>query len=180
MSDSESPAAGASGLAPELYAELKQIAHARLARHRAGNTLNCTSLVHEAYLKIQASDAGPEPDAAGDHYLATVSLAMRQILVDYARVRAAPKHGGDAVRVTLQESQVAAEEASLDVLALDEALARLARHDTDLEKLVVLRFFGGLSMDRVAVALNKPKRTVERDWTRARVYLYRAMSDLER
>ena len=121
MTDGNASAADAPGdqykqeagrLDPELYGQLKQIAHARLARHRAGMTLNCTSLVHEAYLKLQGSAPGPAPDAANEHYLATASLVMRHILVDYARGHAAEKRGGDVLRVTLQESQVAAEQAS--------------------------------------------------------------------
>lgn len=158
-------------LTDELYRQLKQIARHRLQSVRPGATLDCTALVHEAYLKIsQSNSAGP---GSADHLMALASLAMRQIVVDAARRKQADKRGGGAVHVTLQESSVGDGENLFDLLELDDALNRLGERDPKLERLVVLRFFAGLSMDQVARHLGKSIRTTERDWTRARVYLYR-------
>ena len=160
-------------LSDELYHQLKQIARYRLQGMRPGATLNCTALVHEAFLKISRGEpAGPNSE---DHLLALASLAMRQILVDAARRKQTDKRGGGAIHVTLQESAVEADGNLFDLLELDDALARLAERDPELEKLVVLRFFAGLTMEQVSRVLDQSIRTTERDWTRARVYLYRAL-----
>lgn len=165
---------GLDRLSPELYEQLKQIARQRLARQSAGQTLDCTALVHEAYLKLQAAD----PDLGGghDHLLALASLAMRQILVDAARRRAAEKRGGGALHVTLQEGQVGDDGPVVDMIELDGALTRLARRDPALERLVMLRFFAGLSMPEASRILGQSLRSTERDWTRARVYLFRELA----
>lgn len=163
--------AGKHGLSPEAYHQLKHLAHAQLRSYRKGGTLNNTALVHEAFIKLLESQA-PIPAKQSSHFFAVASMAMRQILVDYTRQRHAGKRGGGALHVTLQESSVAADAPTIDLLALDEALNKLAIHDPDLEKLVVLRFFGGLNMEQVAANLGRATRSVERDWTRARVYLY--------
>lgn len=158
-----------------MYQQLKQIARQRLGSYRSGVTLDCTGLVHEAYLKISASNSEFDQGTDGDHFLAVASMAMRQILVDHARKKRADKRGGGAVHVTLQEAQVGEEARTIDLIALDDALQKLATRDADLEKLVVLRFFAGLSMDQTARILGKSLRTTERDWTRARLYLYREL-----
>ena len=103
-------------------------------------------------------------------------MAMRQILVDYVRSKKTQKSGGGAVHVTLQESAVAAESPTFDLLELDEAMQRLGAKDELLERLVVLRFFAGFSTAETAVALERSQRSVERDWARARVYLYRELN----
>lgn len=162
-------------LTPEMYQQLKSLAHYRLQSYRPSMTLNCTALVHEAFLKIQPGIEQLNGGAGGDHFLALASMAMRQILVDYVRQRKADKRGGGALHVTLQESLVPASEGEVDLLGLDAALTRLATRDAELEKLVVLRFFAGLTMEQVARALNRSKRSVERDWTRARIYLYQEL-----
>ena len=105
---------------------------------------------------------------------------MRQIIVDAARSKQAEKRGAGAIHVTLQEAAVGQEEKHLDILELDDALTRLAARDPELEKLVVLKFFAGLTMEEVARICGKSIRTTERDWTRARVYLYRYLSPDER
>jgi RNA polymerase sigma factor (TIGR02999 family) len=163
-------------LSDPVYRQLKAMAYGRLASQRAGATLNCTALVHETFLKLQNGIDQLDGGVDGEHFLALASIAMRQILVDYARHRNADKRGGGALHLTLQESLVAEEGAPVDLLALDDALSRLARRDADLEQLVTLRFFGGLSMEQLAAALGRPKRSVERDWTRARIYLYRELT----
>lgn len=162
---------GKVGLTDEMYHQLKQIARYRLQGMHPDATLNCTALVHEAFLKL--SQGKPADLVNEDHLLALASLAMRQIVVDAARRKQADKRGGGVIRVTLQESVVGNGENHFDLLELDDALTRLAERDPGLEQLVVLRFFAGLNMDQVARILGKSLRTAERDWTRARVYLYR-------
>ncbi len=175
--DGEGPASpvATAQLSEQAYQQLKQMAHGHLRSYRPGMTLNCTALVHETYLKLFPGVDNLDGGAEGDHFLALASMAMRQILVDYVRQRNAEKRGGGAVHVTLQESLVAAEDGQIDLLELDAALQRLAGRDALLEQLVVMRFFAGLSMDQVANALGRSKRTVERDWTRARIYLFREL-----
>lgn len=168
---------GTVGLTDELYYQLKQIARYRLQGMRPGATLNCTALVHEAFLKL--SQGKPADPSSEDHLLALASLAMRQVIVDAARHKQADKRGGGAIHVTLQESAVGDEENLFDLLELDDALTRLAERDPELEKLVVLRFFAGLTMEQVARILGKSVRSAERDWTRARVYLYRDLRSSE-
>ena len=187
MEEARDPAEGqgsagegpALGLTPECYAQLKQIARARLRNQRPGATLDCTALVHEAYLKLNGNSLmqkqGQEVPEGSDHFLAVASMAMRQILVDHARRKLADKRGGGALHVTLQETRMGEEERVVDLLDLDEALGKLGQRDPELEKLVVLRVFAGLSMRQAADALGRSLRTVERDWTRARVYLFQAL-----
>jgi len=167
--------ADALGLSTESYQQLKQIARQRLASYRNGMTLSCTDLVHEAYLKLSNSQNKLEDGIDGDHALAVASMAMRQILVDHARRKRAEKRGGGAVHVTLHEAQVGKEEQIIDLIDLDDAIKRLARRDPLLEKLVVLRFFAGLSMNQSANVLGRSLRTTERDWTRARLHLYQEL-----
>lgn len=173
---SESDAVRDSELSTEVYQQLKQIAYGRLASCRPGSTLNCTALVHEAFLKLQPVINDLDGGVKGEHFMALASMAMRQIIVDYVRQRQAGKRGGGAVHVTLQESRVPNEEAEFDLLELDDALQRLASRDSKLEQLVVMRFFAGLSMEQAAQALGRSKRSVERDWTRARIYLFRELN----
>jgi RNA polymerase sigma factor (TIGR02999 family) len=154
-----------------LYPDLRRLAHRHLRSQRGHHTLNTTALVHEAYLKLASwSGDGWERRA---HFLAFTSRAMRHILVDHARRRAARKRGSGRIDVTLQTGlAVGGEERTLDLLALDEALDRLAERDPRLARVVECRFFAGLSADETAGALQTSLRTVERDWTRARTYLY--------
>jgi RNA polymerase sigma factor (TIGR02999 family) len=162
-------------LLPEAYADLRQIARRHLRRMRAGATLNTTAVVHEAYLKLASSPGSRWNDR--NHFLALASMAMRQLIVDHARRRAAGKRGGAALRVTLEDGIAApAPPDGVDVLALDAALARLAALDPLLERLVECRFFAGLSLDETAQALGRSTRSVERDWARARAYLFQALS----
>ncbi len=164
------------GLTAEMYAQLKQIAYARLQGYRSGITLNCTALVHEAFLKLCNSSSGLSSHNSESHFLAVASIAMRQILVDYARGKNAKKRGSGALHVTLQESQLAATTSELNIIHLDEALQRLAQRDPLLEKLVMLRFFAGLNVNQTAEIMGRSTRSTERDWTRARVYLFRELA----
>jgi len=158
-------------LSAEMYAQLKRLAGFHLRNHQHNLTLNCTALVHEAFLMLEASAS--ETDGSREHYAAVASLAMRQILVDYGRRKKAMKYGGDAIQLTLQESSASTAGPSVDLLALDAALKKLAETDPILEKVVVMRFFGGFSIAETAAALDRSTRSIERDWTRARLYLYR-------
>lgn len=163
-------------LSPEIYSKLKQIALGRLHSFREGITLNCTALVHEAFLKLSNNSSSLSSHNSENHFLAVISMAMRQVLVDYARSKKAEKRGGGALHVTLQESQLEAAPAELDILELDVALKKLALRDPQLEKLVMLRFFAGLNMVQTAEVLGRSTRSAERDWTRARVYLFRELA----
>jgi RNA polymerase sigma factor (TIGR02999 family) len=162
-------------LVPLVYDELHRIAASYISRERAGHTLQPTALVNEAYIRlVQAEDVAFESRA---HFLGIAARLMRQILVDHARRHDARRRGGRQRRVTLTEG-VALDEAGADVdlLALDQALERLAAEDARLARLVELRYFGGLSTEETAEVLATSPRTVKRDWAVARVWLRRLMS----
>jgi RNA polymerase sigma factor (TIGR02999 family) len=163
------------GLTPEIYTQLKKMAYAHLRTYRPGMTLNCTALVHEVFIKLNGKIAGFKDSTDGNHFLAVASIAMRQILVDYARLKKAEKRGGGAPHLTLQESQLAEDAPAVDLLELDMAMENLAKRDPLLEKLVTLRFFAGMNTQQIAGVLGRSTRSVERDWTRARVYLFREL-----
>lgn len=148
------------------YAELRRLAERYLGS--ADRTLQPTAVVHEAYLKLAATD--PEAWADREHFLAVAARAMRQILVDAARRRLADKRGGDRSRVTLTGLPEAGPD-GLDTLSLDEALTRLGALDPRQARVVELRFFGGLTVPEVAQVLDQSTATVERDWRRARAWL---------
>lgn len=156
-----------------VYEELRRIAHRRLARRRAGATLETTALVHEAYLKL----VDPAGVACRDrsHFLALASRAMRFVLVDHARSRSAGKRGGGEPALRLGDLQLAADERAADLLALDEALERLALSSARLAQLVELRFFGGLTYEEIAEATGWSVPTIKRDWVRARAWLHRSL-----
>ena len=157
------------------YQELRAIAHRRLAAGARG-TLSTTALVHEAYLKLADGSRTAWRDRT--HFLACASLAMRHILIDRARERIALKRGGPddrARRVTLEEDAVAAEDQPEALLALNDALEELAAIDPRLAQVVQCRFFGGLSEQETAAALDLTVRTVQRDWVKARVLLRHAL-----
>lgn len=155
---------------PLVYDELKRVAEAQLRSERAGHTLYATGLVHEAYLKL-AEGTQPEWRSRAQFY-AIAARAMRQILVDYARARAAQKRGGDWEQTTLLGRHVGFDVAFGELLALDDALDRLGALDERLREVVELRFFGGMTEQEVADALGLSKRTVQRDWVKARAWLY--------
>jgi RNA polymerase sigma-70 factor (ECF subfamily) len=167
---SRGDAAAAADLLPLVYDELRAIAASMLRGERAGHTLQPTALVNEAYLKI----AGGTPWEGRQHFQAVAAIAMRQILVNHARERAARKRGGgDWKRVTLSDVAEQAEHASreIDLLALDEALIELERLDLTQARIVEMRYFAGLSNADVAAFLNVSERTVMREWRMARAWL---------
>ena len=151
-----------------VYDELRHLAHRLLRRHGPGETLNTTALVHEAYLKLDGRAAA---DRA--HFFALAARAMRFILVDHARAHHAAKRGGRGV--TFGPAHDVADLRADEVLALDEALTRLAAEHVRLAAAVELRFFGGLTYEEVAEAQGVSVRTAKRDWALARAWLHRAI-----
>jgi RNA polymerase sigma factor (TIGR02999 family) len=157
-----------------VYDDLRRIAHRQLRHDGPDRTIDTTSLVHEAYLKLARQPEGIWRSRA--QFFAFASKAMRHILIDYARRRQAAKRGGTRIRVPLDENMGAVDDEVAELLALDEALALLAEHDQRMASVVECRFFGGLSVAETAEALGSSVRTVERDWTRARAYLHRTLA----
>jgi RNA polymerase sigma factor (TIGR02999 family) len=157
-------------LMPLVYAELRRLAAHYLRGERPGQTLQPTALVHEAYLRLLKDR--PERWQNRAHFCAIAAHAMRQILIERARARDALKRGGGQPRVTFEEGlQAAAPESSIDMVALDAALDRLAELDAGQARIVELRFFGGLSIEETAEAMGISPATVKRHWAVARAWL---------
>ena len=152
-----------------VYDELRMIARARLRRERAGHTLAPTDLVHEAFMRLVKTDHIDWKDRA--HFFAIASRAMRNVLVDYAVRRGAIKRGGGAHALALEDAHASTSHAMDELLALEQALTRLERIDERQARVVECRFFGGLSIDETAEALQISPATVSRDWTFARAWL---------
>jgi RNA polymerase sigma factor (TIGR02999 family) len=162
-------------LLPLVYDELRKLATQRLAQEKPGQTLEATALVHEAYLRLVDTDVAKEWNSRG-HFFAAAAEAMRRILVEKARRKRRHKHGGDVRRVDLDVAVSVAAPAD-DLLALDEALTSLADVDPLAAKLVTLRYFSGLTMSDAAEALGMSLRTAQRNWTYAKSWLHRALTD---
>lgn len=160
-------------LVPLTYAELRQIAHHHLRRERQGHTIDTTALVHEAYLRLAPLDSMEWQGRT--HFLAMAARAMRRVLVDYAKQRGAQKRGGGRSRVELQPWMVMVDDRGEDLLALDDALERLASLDERQCRVVECRFFAGMTIAETAEALQVSVATVKRDWTHARAWLNRAL-----
>ena len=161
-------------LLPLVYEELRKLAAVRLAAEPSGNTLQPTALVHEAYLRLIGTADGDQWDHRG-HFFAAAAESMRRILIDNARRKATTRHGGALQRQTLDPNAVAAAEPREDLLALDEALDRLAVEDPLKANLVKLRYFAGLNLAEAAAALGLSERTAGRHWAYARAWLRRAV-----
>ncbi len=161
-------------LFPLVYDELRHIARMRLSKHRPGDTLNTTALVHEAYLKLVDQTSAALNDR--QHFFALASRAMRFILVDYARTRTAAKRGGGEADLPLSDVQVGVESNALEMLALNQALDTLMVRSERLGRLVEYKFFGGLTHEDIAEVMGLSVPTVKRDWKRARTWLYRLMN----
>ena len=157
-------------LLPIVYQELRKLAASYLRRERPGQTLQPTALVHEAYLRLMKDDPARWQNRA--HFCAIAAHSMRQILIERARARGAQKRGGAQARVTLDEGLLAGAPQSIDLVALDEALSRLAATEPARAELVKLRFFAELTMPQAAAALGVSLATAERHWTFARAWLY--------
>jgi RNA polymerase sigma factor (TIGR02999 family) len=179
--DAGDPSA-AEELLPLVYAELRRLAAQKLANEKPGQTLDATGLVHEAYLRLVPSD----PTAASDkrhwdgraHFFGAAAEAMRRILVENARRKGRTRHGGGMSRIDFDMASCETAAApSVDLLALDEALTRLAAEAPAKAEVVKLRFFAGLTMPEIAAALGVSLTTAERHWTYARTWLYAELDD---
>lgn len=157
-----------------VYAQLRQLAHSQRKSWSDQNTLNTTALVHEAYLKLV--DQKQMNLANRGHFFATAARAMRHILINYAKRRQAAKRGGKLPDLPLDEARLVADGAEDDLLALDEALDRLAAQNERQSRVVECRFFGGLNIEETAEALTISPSTVKRDWAMASAWLYRELS----
>jgi RNA polymerase sigma factor (TIGR02999 family) len=161
-------------LLPLVYDELRKLAAVRLAQEKPGQTLQATALVHDAYLRLIGPDDARGWDGRG-HFFAAAAEAMRRILVDNARRKRTAKHGGGHRRRDLDEAEIVAGEPAEDLLALDDALTRLAAEDPAKAELVKLRYFAGLSIEDAARALGISAATAKRRWAYARAWLFRAV-----
>jgi RNA polymerase sigma factor (TIGR02999 family) len=161
-------------LLPAVYQQLHAIAHNAIRRERPDHTLGTTGLVHEAWFKLVDQSRVEWRDRA--HFYGAAAGAMRRILVDYARRHGAVKRGGHLRPVALEDGQVPAEERAQALVAVDEALERLAAHDAALARVVECRFFAGLSEEETAEATGASLRTVQRQWRRAKAWLYQELT----
>ena len=161
-------------LMPLVYAELRRLAHRHMRHERAGHTLQTSALVNEAYLRlIDQRDVKWQSRA---HFFGIAAQLMRRILVDHARSRNYAKRGGKAPQVSLDEGMIVSQERAAEVIALDDALTRLAVIDSRKSKIVELRFFGGLSIEETAAVLAVSPGTIMRDWTLAKAWLRKAIA----
>ncbi len=161
-------------LTPIVYQELRRLAGSYLRRERSDHTLQPTALIHEAYVRLVDQNTPQFQSRA--HFFGVASQLMRQILVDHARSHRAAKRGGEGKKVSLENAVVFTEERSEELLALDEALSKLSEFDERKAKAVELRFFGGLSIEEIAQALDISVATVGRELRMAQAWLHRAMS----
>lgn len=162
------------GLLPLVYDELRRLAAAYLSRERPDHTLQPTALVHEAYIRLTDQRCVDWQNRA--HFFGLAAEMMRRILVNHARDRAAEKRGGEAQRVSLSLAVNSFERPAVDVLALHEALDRLAALDPRKSRIVELKFFGGMTTVEIAEVLHLSPATVEREWSFARAWLYQAVT----
>ena len=167
-------AAALDRLVPLVYQELRRVAARHLRREAPGHALQATALVHEVYLRLVDVDRMALKNRA--HFFAVAAVLMRQILVDHARRQRADKRGGGVTMLSLDDVSPATQPASVDVLALDQALDALSALDARQARIVELRFFAGLNVDETAGALEISPATVERDWALAKAWLYRRLS----
>jgi RNA polymerase sigma factor (TIGR02999 family) len=157
-----------------IYDELRRLAARKLARERAGHTLQATALVHEAYLRLLGSDGGKWDNSA--HFFGAAAEAMRRILVDSARRKARLKHGGGRERKEIDEADAITMSDPVDLIAMDEALEKLAAEDEVKAELVKLRYFAGLTGEQAGRVLGISRATADRYWTFARSWLFNEMS----
>jgi RNA polymerase sigma factor (TIGR02999 family) len=168
-------ARAAEQLLPLVYDELRKLAAHNMASEKPGQTLQATALVHEAYVRLVDVDKAQHWNSRG-HFFAAAAEAMRRILVEQARRKQTDKHGGGRLRVDLPEDLAAPDGRSNDLLALDEALCRLERHDANAAALVKLRYFAGLSHQDAAEALGISRGAADRLWALGRAWLFRQLT----
>lgn len=167
-------AGAAERLMPHVYDELRRLARIHLARERGGHTLQPTALVNEAYLRLVDQTRVNWQNRA--HFYGIAARMMRRVLIDHARAHAADKRGSGVIHLSLEDVQAPREERAASLVALDEALERLALLDERRCRIVEMRFFGGLSDDEIAEVLGVSTRTVLRDWKTTRLWLYRELA----
>jgi RNA polymerase sigma factor (TIGR02999 family) len=160
-------------LVPLVYDELHRLAHRYMSGERPGHTLQTTALVDEAYLRLVDQKVHWQNRS---HFFAIAAEVMRRILIDYARRRRYTKRGGAVQQVELDEAMLMARERSSELIALDDALKRLAEFDERKSRVVELRFFGGLSVEETAGVLKVSVNTVKRDWSTARAWLFKEVN----
>ena len=161
-------------LIPLVQPELQRLAHHYMSRERPGHTLQTTALLDDAYLQLAGKSRVQWENRA--HFFAVAAQLMRRIMVDHARQRHTLKRGGGAIRVTLDECAAVTETRAAELLALDEALEKLAAADQRKARVVEMRYFGGLTMEEIADVLKIHINTVTRDWIAARAWLFAALS----
>jgi RNA polymerase sigma factor (TIGR02999 family) len=172
--DSARGSHGLDTLMPEIYEELRRLERKAMSHENSGSTLQTTALVHEAYLRlanIRNLDVGSRPQ-----FFSLAARMMRRILVDHARARRSAKRGGGAERVTLSD-EIAGQSSSFDLVALDQALDRLAARDEKLVRIVELRFIAGLSVEETAEIVEVSPTTIKRESAMARAWLFRELMD---
>lgn len=161
-----------------IYDDLKRLAASQLSRERHGHTLAPTALVHEAYIRLVNQRSAAWNDRL--HFFSVAARIIRRILIDHARERRALKRGGpDGGAIRIEHDDLAAPERDLNLVALDEALIELAELSERQARIVELRFFGGLTIPEIAVALSMGSRSVDREWQAARAWLFHRLSELE-
>ena len=160
-------------LLPVIYQELRRVAARQLRRERPGHTLGVSGLVNEAYLKLL--DQLQVDWQSREHFYSVAARAMRQILIDYARKRQAGKRGGEWIRTSIENKQLGFDSPLEELLAVEEALERLDKIDARLRRLVEYRFYCGLTEEETAELLRVTVRTVQRDWVKARAWLYKEL-----
>ena len=165
-------------LLPQVYDELRRLARARIAQEPAGLTLQPTALVHEAYLRLAGDGSDRRWDKRG-HFFAAAAIAMRRILVERARHYRRVKHGGAQQRVELDNESPALAPAMPDVLAIDQALTRLEQIDPGKARIVLLRYFAGLTIEETAAAMDLSPATVKNEWAFARAWLHDVLRHTE-
>ena len=168
--------AAAEQLLPLVYDELRKLAAAKMAQENPGQTLQATALVHEAYIRLVDVEKAQHWNGRG-HFFAAAAEAMRRILVNRARDKSRVKRGGHLRKVDLNKIEIAVETPEDDLLALNEALDRLAEENEECADLVKMRFFAGLSVDEAGTALGISPRTADRHWAYARAWLYDELRD---
>lgn len=160
-------------LIPLVHAELRRMAARQMRRERPGHTLQTTALVDEVYLKLIDQKNVRWQNRA--HFFSIAARLMRRILVDHARKRARVRHGGTFQKISLNDSTILQQERAVELVALDDALSRLAEFDTQKSRIVEMKFFGGLTAEEIAEVEQVSTRTIEREWRKAKVWLYDAI-----
>jgi RNA polymerase sigma factor (TIGR02999 family) len=171
LSDRTRESGSSAELLPQVYDELRRLARARIASEPAGLTLQPTALVHEAYLRLAGDGTDRRWDRRG-HFFAAAAIAMRRILVERARHYRRVKHGGEQQRVELDFESPALAPALPDVIAVDQALTRLEQIDSSKARVVLLRYFAGLTIEETAAAMDLSPATVKNEWVFARAWLH--------